>query len=166
MKTNENKRQSYLEIDGKKVLVTEEVYKTYNRFDEAEKKRKQREKRCAISDGKGKLKRCEGDCSKCRCEPSGRPVSVEKLAEDGFYVPGNEDTQELAANAIMLQELYKALDELTEEEKDLIISIYFNDESKRNYGKKINKHHQTISNSETKILKQLKRKLENWLPLD
>ncbi|MGR6837021.1 hypothetical protein [Syntrophomonas erecta] len=54
---NQETKQYYLTIDGQEVKVSEEVYRAYKRPIWAEHKRKEREKRCIISDGvSGKLK--------------------------------------------------------------------------------------------------------------
>ena len=66
MKNNENqetKKERYIKINGKEIPVTEEVYRAYKQPAWAEHKRKEREMRCYISNGKGGTKRCTADCS-------------------------------------------------------------------------------------------------------
>jgi len=55
MPINDNQQtttQRYIEIDGQQIPVTEESYRVYKRPAWAEHKRKEREKRCVISNSR------------------------------------------------------------------------------------------------------------------
>ena len=73
---NQETKQYYLTIDGQEVTVTEEVYRAYKRPIWAEHKRNDRQKLCQVSDGKGGLKRCTEDCSKCSHTKEGNVLSL------------------------------------------------------------------------------------------
>lgn len=45
-------------------------------------KREERSRRCVVSDGKGKLKRCEMSCKTCKEMKDGAPLSLEAFFED------------------------------------------------------------------------------------
>lgn len=45
-------------------------------------KREERSRRCTVSDGKGKLKRCELDCKSCEKMKDGAPLSLEYFFEE------------------------------------------------------------------------------------
>ena len=48
----------------------------------AEMKREERSRRCTVSDGKGKLKRCENDCKTCNRMKEGAALSLEAFFEE------------------------------------------------------------------------------------
>ena len=60
-------------------MVSEEVYRAYKRPIWAEHKRNDRQKLCQVSDGKGGLKRCIEDCSKCNHTKEGSVLSLDGL---------------------------------------------------------------------------------------
>ena len=102
----------YLPVDGQEIPVTEEVYLAYWQPMGAERKRQEREKRCLISDGKGKTKRCMEDCSKCLEQRMGSVLSLDRFAEDGYEISDSLDMDELVAEKLLLEELSAALNEL------------------------------------------------------
>ena len=110
----------HLTIENKVVEVTEEVYRAYKRPLWADHKRKEREKRCLISNGKGGLKRCTGDCSQCTKQRTGSVLSLEKFNDDGFDVPDSINIDELVMDKLLLEELFAALDELDPENRRIM----------------------------------------------
>ena len=110
---NQETKQYYLTIEGKEVSVTEEVYRAYKRSIWAEHKRNDRQKLCQVSDGKGGLKRCTKDCSKCSHTKEGSLLSLDGLEEAGYGVEDRaQDVVEIVAEKVLLEELFKALEEL------------------------------------------------------
>ena len=61
------------------VPATKEQYQAHMQPLWAEMKREERGRRCTISDGKGKLKRCELDCKTCKRMKDGAPLSLESF---------------------------------------------------------------------------------------
>lgn len=107
------KKDYYISIEGQEVPVTEEVYRAYKRPTWAEHKRNDREKRCQVSDEKGGLKRCMDDCSTCDRVKEGSVMALDELMERKHVMDASEtDVSDIVAGKIMLEELYKALDEL------------------------------------------------------
>jgi DNA-directed RNA polymerase specialized sigma24 family protein len=150
------KTQPYIKIDGKKIYVTEEVYRAYKRPAWAEHKRKEREKRCIISDGKGRTKRCTEDCSKCDKQRIGGSLSLEIFKEEGFEVTDPVDIAEFVADKLLLEELYAALKELDSEERSLIDALFFKNRTERDYATDIGLKHQSVNKSKKKILDKLR----------
>jgi len=109
MPQTSNDKQYYIEIDGQQVPVSEEVYRVYKRPVWAERKCQERSKRCRSENGN----RCTGDCSKCDKRRTGGTLSLNALEEDGFEPSDSSlDPAEIFADKLLLEELFKALDEL------------------------------------------------------
>ena len=72
----------YLDLEHQgRVWVTKEVFLEYMKIEWTEWKRNERLKRCKISNGKGSLKRCENDCSKCNHYKNNSLLSLDELYE-------------------------------------------------------------------------------------
>lgn len=142
MKNNENQSKEYLipmevtnetirdfGIDPQKVVYTKignknvkaimipvaskVQYDKYMRPLWAEAKREERSRRCTVSNGKGKLKRCTEDCSKCKRLHEGSVISLDELQSEGIEVAHTEkDTADIVIDMMILEELTKALEEL------------------------------------------------------
>jgi len=107
------KKQYFVEIDGQQVPVSEDVYRAYKQPLWAEHKREERSKRCQISNGKGCLKRCEGDCSLCPHDRNGSVLSLDCFEEDGYYPADTKaiDPQQILEDALLLEALWDAASE-------------------------------------------------------
>ncbi|AGL03763.1 RNA polymerase sigma factor [Desulfoscipio gibsoniae] len=154
-------KEYYLTIDGKKITVTEGVYRTDRRPVWAELKRQEREKRCLISDGKGKTKRCMEDCSQCDKQRIGSVLSLEKFSEDGYEIPGSFDVAELVAEKLLFEELAAALDELDPQNKR-IAELYGDGMSERQIADKVGLSQRTVNKRKAKIFGQLHQRLKNY----
>ena len=62
---SENK-EFYVTIQGKKVEVTEEVYRAYVRPIRTEQRQQRRDWKCRIVGEKGNLVRCNKNCNECK----------------------------------------------------------------------------------------------------
>jgi len=105
----ENQSQEfYVTINGQQVPVSEEVYRAYKRPAWAEHKRQERSKRCLGGNGN----RCTDDCSKCDKLRTGSTLSLDAFEDEG-YEPSDTapDPAEIVADKLLLEELFKALDE-------------------------------------------------------
>lgn len=73
-----------IEVDNE--AIADEIHKDQNRLA----KQKERETRCWVSNGKGRLVRCEGKCSECY--HTRKPMfSVEGSYEQGVDIPDDRD---------------------------------------------------------------------------
>ena len=61
-----------------------------------------------------------------------------------------------------IQNLYKALSKLNNNEKEIIYLIYFENKTLREIGKMKNLNYKQVANIRNKILKKLKLLLESW----
>ena len=151
----------HLTIEDQVVEVTEEVYRAYKQPLWAERKREEREKRCIISNGKGKTKRCMEDCSTCDKQRTGSTLSLDKFSDVGFDVPDSTNIDELVEDKLLLEELFAALDELDPENRR-IAELFSMGKTEREIAKYIGCSQKTVNNRKPKIFAQLKEALKDW----
>ncbi len=157
----ENK-EYYIEIEGQQIPVTEEVYREYKRPVWKENKRKDRQKLCQVSNGRGGLKRCTEDCSKCKHTKEGSVLSLDVRNENGQDV--SDDTQDIAeivAEKILLEELLKVLKELDPKSKR-ICQLLMDGRSKREIAKTMSIPQSSFEYQFKKLMKYLKERLEKY----
>ena len=127
-------KDRYVWLDGVKVPVSEEVYRAYYRP--------------VWREAKQKEVRNDTEYSLDALEDSGfEAVSEDKLIDD------------IVADKLLLDELYAALDELTDDERSLIDALYHKDNSESDFGKTRNISQQAVSKKKKKILEKLRYKL-------
>lgn len=154
-------KEYYLPIDGQKITVTEDVYQAYKQPVWVERKRQERRKRCLISDGKGKTKRCMKDCSKCDRQRTGSILSLDKFVEDGYEIAGSLDVAELVAEKLLFEELAAALDELDPDNKK-IAELYGLGLSEREIAAEVGLSQKAVNKRKAKIFDQLHQLLKNY----
>lgn len=115
---------------------SEEQYRGIMRDIWAEEKRVERERKCTISNGRGKTKRCDGDCSKCEKMKTGSTISLENMKkETGKEVPEPTiDASSIALTAMLFNDLMKKLQEQDPQLAE-IFSLLFDGESQRSIAK-------------------------------
>ncbi len=151
-----------IEINGQQILVTKEVYQAYKRPTWVERKRKEREKRCVISNGRGGTKRCTADCSKCDKQRKGSVLSLDKFIDDGFEVPDTVDLTELIAYKLLLEELYAALHDLDPENRR-IMELFSIGKSEREIAAYIDLSQKAINKRKNKLFSQLRERLQDFI---
>jgi RNA polymerase sigma factor (sigma-70 family) len=165
MKNNENqetKKERYIKINGKEIPVTEEVYRAYKQPAWAEHKRKEREKRCYISNGKGGTKRCTADCSKCDKQRTGSVLSLDRFEEDYGFEPSNHvDIADMVLDRMLLEELYAALEELDPDSRR-IMKLFSIGKSEREIADIIGKSQKAINKRKAKLFTQLRERLKDF----
>lgn len=153
-----NDKQYYITIDNQQIPVTEEIYRAYKQPVWAEHKRIEREKRCIGEGGH----RCINDCSECPHSRNGKPLSLEKMQEDYNYdLPASVDIPDLIAYQILLEELAKALTELSDDDR-IIATMISQGKSERDIATVLNIPRTTISYRKNLLLDQLKKRLEDF----
>jgi len=152
----------HIENDGQQVPVAEAVFRAYKRPVWAERKRKEREKRCVISNGRGGIKRCNNDCSKCKDQRTGSVLSLDKFIDDGFEVSDGIDLTELIADKLLLQELYAALAELDPDNRR-ILELFSLDKSEREIADDIGLSQKAINKRKGKLFSQLRERLKKYI---
>lgn len=160
---NQETKQYYLTIDGQEVTVSEEVYRAYKRPIWAEHKRNDRQKLCQVSDGKGGLKRCTEDCSKCSRTKEGNVLSLDGLEEAGYSVEDRaQDVAEIVAEKVLLEELFKALEEL-DPNSHHICKLLMEGCSKREIARIMSIPQSSFEYQFKKLMTSLRERLENYI---
>ena len=154
--------QRYITINEQQIPVTEESYRAYKRPAWAERKRKEREKRCVISNGRGGTKRCTDDCGKCDKQRTGSVLSLDKFTEDGFEVADPVDIAELVADKLLFEELYAALEELDPDNRR-IMELFSIGKSEREIASDIGLSQKAINKRKTKLFAQLRERLKDFI---
>ena len=165
MPINDNQQttnQRCIPIDGQQIPVTEDVYRADKRPAWRERKRKEREKRCVISDGRGRTKRCTDDCSICDKQLTGSVLSLDKFTEDGFEVTDHIDLAELVAQMLLYEELYTALEELDPVNRR-IMELFSIGKSEREIAIDIGLSQKAINKRKSKLFAQLQEHLKEFI---
>lgn len=160
---NQETKQYYLTIEGQEVTVTEEVYRAYKRSIWAEHKRNDRQKLCQVSDGKGGLKRCTEDCSKCSRTKEGSFLSIDGLEEAGYSVEDrSQDVAEIVAEKMLLEELFMTLEEL-DPNSHRICELLMEGRSKREIARLMSIPQSSFEYQFKKLMASLRDRLENYI---
>lgn len=135
---SENK-EFYLTINGKKIIVNEEVYREYVRPIRAIQRRERRAWKCRIVGRKGNLIRCPYKCNECPYAmagnlPTGNVLSLDKFKELGVEILDREfDLERMyieKEDGTSCQEaVHKAILELTPRQQEMVKMIYFEGKS-------------------------------------
>lgn len=125
----------YIVIDGEKVPVTEEVYRAFKQ--PAWKERKRREVRVE------------------------KERSLDVFFGAGYDIPSEQAlVDEIVADKLLLDELYSALSELTDDERKLIDALFYKEKSERTFAKEIGISSIAVHKRKHKVLDKLKNILK------
>ena len=128
-------KEFFIVIDGEKIPVSEEVYRAFKRPVWAERKRRQ-----------------------VRAE---HERSLEQFTENGFDVPDERVlVDEIVEDKLMLDMLFAALAELTDDERGLIDALFFDEKSERELSKETGTPRKTIAYRKNKVLEKLRQLIE------
>ena len=120
-------KEYFIELNGRQIPVSKEVYYAFKRPAWKERKRRQ-----------------------VRAE---KELSLEAFADAGFEIPSGEAlVDEIVEDKLLLDMLSKALSELTEEERVLIDELFFNDKSEREIAREIGVSQPAIHKRRNRIL--------------
>ena len=133
--------ERYIEIDGQKIPVTEEVYQAYMQPEWKERKRIQR------------LKWADAEST----------LSIEQMLEDGVDIPYFGPTvEQIVMLKMLMEELHNALEELTPDDRTLMEMIG-SGVSDREISKKTGIPRSTYIHRKKMLLRGLKEKIVNNL---
>ena len=137
----EKKKTYYIRAMGKAVEVQKELYLAYYRM------RRQEQGLVEKDEYNGTLHYNDLDTD-------------EILGVESF--PSNEDetVEDVAIRHILTQELHKAIDSLSDADRELIYALYFEGLSQREISKRTGIPQKTIDNRKTRILKLLRKYLK------
>lgn len=156
-------RKFYLEIDGTTIYVNEEHYRMYMQPIWAENKRKKRETRCQVSDGRGGVKRCTDDCSKCPFSKSGSSLSIDRLYEN-YELEIADQSESILDNLVkeeLKKKLWKAVDSLEEVDQQ-IVRLFSDGLSERAIADKVNLSQKAVNKRKIRIFSELKEILKDF----
>ena len=135
---SENK-EFYVIIQGKKVFVSEEVYREYVRPIRAIQRQQRRAWKCRIVGRKGNLIRCPYKCDECPFAmagnlPTGNVLSLDKFKELGVEIIDREfDLErtyiEKQERTSLQEQIHNAILQLTPRQREIVIMHFF--ENKR-----------------------------------
>ncbi|MCM1508466.1 MAG: hypothetical protein NC177_15255 [Ruminococcus flavefaciens] len=153
----------FVEVEDEKLYY--ELMRPVWRDDKA----KQRSKKCAVSNGKGKLVRCDGNCTACHRTKSGTPISLEVMEDSGGFRTAQDDihrqqdsstytasTAEIVEDAMLLEELWKHIGELSEENQ-IIITMFSEGATETEIAQAVGMKQTTVSYRKRQILKNLRK---------
>lgn len=133
-----SKSKYYLELEnGTRVPVTEEVFKEY-----------------------WKLVNRENYLNKL--DRKNRKISLEEAISKGTEFKNDVNIEKIVETTAKIDELKNALDSLSDEEREIIKRIYFDEESYASIAKSKNLAYQTIQKKNNRILRKLKNILKNF----
>lgn len=129
-------REKYIYVKGKKIIVSDEVYRAY-------KKELNHEAHLKRLDRKHKVFHF-GDFNTSIVDIADNTVDVEKIIE----------------TKMLIEDLYRALDSLNDEERKLIEALYFEDKNLAEVAKQGDTNPMKISRLRNKILEKLRKLLD------
>ena len=134
------KKEYYLYAKGKAVPVSEEVYKAYWKITGHEKYLQRKDWKHNV-------------------------ISFSVLDHDGHFVDNiideKIDLEKIVEVKMRIEELHRALNTLTKEERELMEAIFYKEESLRSISRREKVTHQAISGRRDRILEKLRKILED-----
>lgn len=108
------------------VPATKEQYQAYMQPLWAEMKREERSRRCMVSDGRGKIKRCEEDCKNCEKMKEGATLSLEAFFEENEleFEDASANQCETLLTAMLFEDLLDKLRKLAPELTPIFEMLY------------------------------------------
>lgn len=166
----DDKKEWYIKLPtDEKIIVSEEVFKTY--WDEINKERikKTRANTCQVRGKNGKLIRCpnKGKCSEIECPYLSTPTSVislDQLYEDYEYEV--KDTAPSIVEQLAKEELEEqmavALSKLDPFDRKIVELLFWEGMSERDVAKELKCSQNTVNLHKKNIFKILKPQLEQF----
>ena len=90
-----------------------------------------------------------------------REDSYERLLEQDVQFVGENQTEEMVIQNMQVEQLYKALSLLSEDERYLIRQLFFEERTERDLAEELKIYHNAVHKRKNRILKKLKNILEN-----
>ena len=135
-----DKKEYFLYVKGKAVPVSEEVYKAYWKITEHEKYLQRKDLKHNV-------------------------IPFSALDHDGHFVETitdeRIDLEKIVEVKMQIEELHRALNTLSKEERELMEAIFYKEESLRSISRREKVTHQAISGRRDRILEKLRKILED-----
>ena len=133
-------KEYYLYVKGEAIPISEEVYKAYWKITEHEKYLQKKDCKYGV-------------------------IPFSSLDHDGHFVDNiideKIDLEKIVEVKMQIEELHRALNTLTKEERELMESIFYKEESLRSISRREKVTHQAISGRRDRILEKLRKILED-----
>ena len=144
-------------------VESEEVYEEYMRSVWREEKALQRSNRCWVSNGKGKLVRCDGNCANCEHRNDNTTLSLDLFEENGGFNTYDTDARpdEILEDAELLKALWERVGELCAEDQT-IIKMFGNGASEREIAEAVNLTQKGVNKRKKAIFEILKNNLKDF----
>lgn len=141
-------------MNGQLIEVTEEVYAAYMKGD--------RKMRYFEKDLKTERFLLDENGQLRQVIPS-REDSLDRLMEDNAeqFADQHESVEDQVFRKISLEQLYEALQRLTDAERSLIYALFFEEQTESQVGEILGITQQAVHRQKTRLLKKLKNFLEN-----
>lgn len=93
---------------------------------------------------------------------SRKEYSYERMIEDGMQIADPEKLiEEIVADKLMLDKLFLALEMLSEDERDIIQYLFYDERTERDIASEFQIAQQTLHKKKNRILKKLRHLIEN-----
>ena len=168
---SENK-EFYVTIQGKKVVVTEEVYRAYVRPIRTEQRRERRVWKCQVMGEKGNLVRCKKKCSECEFakggnKATGNILSLDQLLQSGIEIADKQlSPEELYIEkeyrTSCYEQVHNAIEGLPKKQRQVIELFYFSELSQEEIAKMLGVQQPAVSKLLARGLQGIKSFLENF----
>jgi RNA polymerase sigma factor (sigma-70 family) len=125
-------KEYFIELNGRQIPVSKEVYDAFKQPAWKERKRRQ-----------------------VRTE---KELSLDAFADAGFEIPSGEAlVDEIVEDKLLLDMLFKALSELTDDERFLVNELFYQEKSERTVARETGLPQKTINNRKRAIINKLKK---------
>jgi len=132
---SDDTRKYCITINGEEVTVNEDVYRAFKR--PAWMERKRREVR------------------------NEKERSLDAFMDEGFDIPSNDPlTDEIVEDKLLLETLYMALAELTENERDLIDALFYQKKSEHTVARDMGISQNTVNYHKKRVLDKLRKRFK------
>lgn len=153
-------------VDGEPIMITlemveatePEVMQEYLRMLWRQEHRERREYRCRDVYGV----RCTGSCSECRQNCSGKPVSLEVLAEAGMVFADHHSVEETVNLRLLIEALCVAVESLEPIERKVIELLFFRGCTQREAAERLGMSQSSVNRHKKRALNTLRELLADY----
>lgn len=153
-------------VDGEPIMITlemveatePEVMQEYLRMLWRQEHRERREYRCRDVYGV----RCTGRCSECRQNCSGKPVSLEVLAEAGMVFADHHSVEETVNRRLLIEALCVAVESLEPIDRKVIELLFFRGCTQREAAERLGMSQSSVNRHKKRALNTLRELLADY----
>lgn len=153
-------------VDGEPIMITlemveatePEVMQEYLRMLWRQEHRERREYRCRDVYGV----RCTGSCSECRQNCSGKPVSLEVLAEAGMVFADHHSVEETVNRRLLIEALCVAVESLEPIDRKVIELLFFQGCTQREAAERLGMSQSSVNRHKKRALNTLRELLADY----